>query len=190
MIDASSMNINRWILSIVTPIHLHSFEGKKTGCLNANVYGVQNSSTACWRLVTVVKRSCKLTVALHYCCLPVKALLRYCRHAVFNTQSTNSRLHTFALRLPVILPPNERGWMGITWVQLLNIHLFLFTSEACIIANVGEPSFSKISFSFFTFLERPVNFNQQGTSNPPASSQCTHCPATSPVSWPLCMVKK
>ena len=33
---------------------------------------------------------------------------------VVNTQSMNFERHTFALRRPVFLPSNERGWMGVT----------------------------------------------------------------------------
>ena len=55
--------------------------------------GVQNLSTAYWRLEAVSKHSCKLNVALHYCCLPVKAL-NSLLPSVFNMQSTNSGLHT------------------------------------------------------------------------------------------------
>ena len=73
------------------------------------MYGVQHLSIACWRLEAVEKHSCKLNVVLHYCCLPVKALLHYCCHAVFNMQSTNSRLHTLALRHPVFAI--ERAWV-------------------------------------------------------------------------------
>ena len=63
-IDAHPPTLNRW---------------QRPGASMQIMYGVRNLSTACWRLEAVAKRSRKLNVALHYCCLPVKALLRYCR---------------------------------------------------------------------------------------------------------------
>ena len=57
------------------------------------MYGVRNSSTACWRLAAVAKHSCKLNVALHYCCLPVKALLCYCRQYSIRSQRIPDSIH-------------------------------------------------------------------------------------------------
>ena len=57
-IDAFGVNRNRWILSSythVTPIHpRHSMA--RPG-VSMQMYGVQNWSTACWRLAALVKQS-------------------------------------------------------------------------------------------------------------------------------------
>ena len=61
-----------------------------------------------------MKHSCKLNVALHYCCLHVKALLRYCRLQ----SSTCSWRILDSIHLhwgTCLLPLNERGWMGVNY---------------------------------------------------------------------------
>ena len=94
-IDAFGVNKNRWILSSyahVTPIHPRSIDGKRPGP-SMQMYGVQNLSTACWRLEAVAQHPCKLNVALHYWCLPVKALLHYCRQSSTHSQQIPDFIH-------------------------------------------------------------------------------------------------
>ena len=93
--DTFGVNRNRWKLSSyahVTPIHPRSIDGKRPS-VSMQMYEVRNLSTACWRLEAVAKRSCKLNIVLHYCCLPVKALLRYCRQSSTCSQRIPDSIH-------------------------------------------------------------------------------------------------
>ena len=79
---------------VVMPIHPLSFEGRKTGCLNANVWSSE--------FVDRVLKTGGSSEALMQAKLSFALLLSFCSSSasVFNTQSTNSRLHIF-----------ERAWV-------------------------------------------------------------------------------
>ena len=110
------------------PIHPCSFEDKKTGYLNANIWSLEfvdcvlktgGSSKA------ELEQKDSSNVELRLACMSASLL-----PPVFSTRSTNSELHTFALRHPVFLPSNECGWMGVT-TQYLSISVLAESMYTC-----------------------------------------------------------
>ena len=82
-------------------------EALQSKCMESRVL-----STACWRLQALMKQYYKQCIVLHYCCLFVKVLLRYCLQSLTCSGVTKYGLHTFTLRHLVPFSINERGWMS------------------------------------------------------------------------------
>ena len=95
------------------PVRPHPLVGKRYGRLNANVcspefYDCVSKTRSTNEVVLQEKCSATLLLPSHE---STASLLP----PVFNTQSSNSGLHTFALRRPCLLPASERGRMGVNY---------------------------------------------------------------------------
>ena len=99
-----------WVVTLIRP---HPLAGKRHGCLNANVCSPEFDdcvlkSRSANEVVLQETRSATLLLPSHE---STASLLP----PVFNTQLSNSGLHTFALRCPCLLPTSERGRIGVNY---------------------------------------------------------------------------